>query len=177
MRSKLSILSGFSLVELIVVMTIVAVLSTTLLLNFRVSATSATARRQTAQIVIGNIRRAQSMAIVGSSAVCGYGIHLVSPTSYIIYTRPLSAGACRSDLASRNYDSAGDSIVTAYSLSNPNMAFVGPAFSDIYFELPEPKTYIGNNSLPNVSTAISIAPTGKPSTTITVYTSGKIDID
>lgn len=162
-------------------MAILALLSGALVYNFRSSGTSTNARVQTASVVMSDIRSAQSMAISGTqyqgSAVCGYGVRYFSPTQYQIFAQ-LKVGTCPS--ARRTYLGGVDPIVATKKLINANMSFTMPPFYDIYFELPDPKTYVRGIGLAAgpISTTINIVVTGtvSPATKITVSNSGKIDL-
>lgn len=181
---KLKTKGGFSIIELMIVTAIVSTFSVVLILNFRASSTNQTARTQTASVVLSEIRNAQSSALSGSQyqgkSVCGYGVHYVDATSYYIYAKPVPVPNPCSSFSTRNYV-ASDIIVKNDALTNSNMKF-NSSFQDIYFEPPNPKTYIDNDFSLGKSTAIVIQPTNqadcsqKPCTQITVFTSGQIDI-
>lgn len=137
---------GFSLIEIIVVATIIGVLSTTLILNFR-SGSKRTALRQAAQQLAADIRRAQTTAVVSKRYLektrCGYGVRYVGPDRYAIYTGPDSR-AIDCSVLDRNFD-GGDSDVEIIKLLSVNVEFIS-AFPDIFFEPPDPKTYINNDA-------------------------------
>lgn len=175
--------AGFSLAEMLIVIAIVSILSGFLLMNFRTTASNKTARNQVSSVVISDLRRAQSMALSGTqkdgTIVCGYGLHYIDSQTYSLYAKT-PAGAC-SGLTTRNYAS-GDLIVETRKITNTNFQ-IGAAFQDIFFQPPDPKTYINNSNTlsPPVTTAINLVLVGQscsPSncTTITVSTSGSIDI-
>ncbi len=139
---------GFSLVEVLVVTAIIAILSVALFFNFGTTARNRTARSQVASVVVSDIRRAQSMALAGTrfsgNAVCGYGVHYFSSVSYYIYAKAAPVGGC-STVPTRNYQAGFDSVVQTQKLVNQNMEFRS-SFSDIFFESPNPKTYINNSA-------------------------------
>jgi len=175
---------GFSLVEVLIATVIIAILSAALLFNFGTSAKNRTARIQTASVVVSDIRRAQSMALSGArfneNAVCGYGIHYLSSNTYQIYAKAIPAGGC-STVSTRNYQT-GDLIVEVKKLVNKNMEFRS-SFPDIFFESPDPKTYINNSaSLTDPPITITIQLVGQAScsgqtcTKIEIYTSGRINL-
>ena len=176
--------TGFTLVEVLVVTAIIATLSVALLFNFGTAARNRTARSQVASVVVSDIRRAQSMALAGArfggNTVCGYGIHYLSSTSYYIYAKAAPAGGC-STVPTRNYQ-AGDLIVEAKKLINPNMGFRS-SFSDVFFESPDPKTFLNNSSiLTNPPVTITIQRVGQANcggqscARVEVYTSGQINL-
>jgi prepilin-type N-terminal cleavage/methylation domain-containing protein len=178
--------AGFTLVEVLVATAIIAILSVALLFNFGNTARNRTARSQVASVVVSDIRRAQSMALSGArfggNAVCGYGIHYVNHTSYLLYAGA-NEGLPRCQDANHNYQTGVDSLVENRALINSNMEFRS-SFSDIFFEPPDPKTYINNSaSLTDPPATIVIQRTGQtacgiPQTCaqIDVYTSGQINL-
>lgn len=156
-----------------------------LILNFRSSPKSQVARSQTAAVIVSDIRRVQSMASAGSrfqgNIVCGYGIQYVDNVSYRLYAKSVPASNPCSSIGNRNFQT-GDLIVEIKNLTNSNME-IRSAFSDIFFEPPDPKTYINNKSaLNDPSTAIFIQLKGQsdclsqPCTQITIYPSGQINL-
>src|SRR3989344_3790670 len=176
---------GFSIVELLVVSAIIATFSVVLILNFRASPASKIARVQTASVVLSDIRRDQSFALSGSrfqgGLVCGYGIHYIDSTSYLIYAKEASLSGPCSSVTTRNYQS-GDLIAETKILINANMEFRS-SFYDIFFESPDPKTYINNtSSLTTVPATITIQLKDQQNcaqgtcTKIEIYTSGQIDL-
>ena len=173
---------GFTLIEMIVVLAIMAIVSGTLIINFRVSATNVSARVQTANVVVGDIRKTQAMAISGTTykdqLVCGFGIHYESEISYSIYARLIDPLVpCRADTRDRNF-SLGDPIIETKTFQNQNMQILG-TFPDVFFQLPDPLTFINNNSFaggPPASIQIVVKKVLSPATEVTIYPSGKIDI-
>lgn len=157
-----------------------------LILNFRSSPRNQVARSQTAAAIVSDIRRVQAMASAGSrfqnNIVCGYGIHYISSTSYILYAGGLDGGATTCQNANRNYQVAADLMVETKSIINSNME-IRLSFNDVFFEPPDPKTYINNSALlTGPSATISIQLKGQAScggtscTQITIFPSGQIDI-
>ena len=176
---------GFTLVEVLVVTAIIATLSVALFFNFGTTARNRTARIQVASVVVSDIRRAQSMALAGTrfngNVFCGYGIHYVSNTSYLLYAGS-NEGLPQCQSANHNYQAGIDSVVQTQKLINQNMEFRS-SFSDIFFESPDPKTYINNSALlTDPQTTITIQLVGQQNcggqscTKIEVYTSGQINL-
>lgn len=176
---------GFTLVEVLVVTAIIATLSVALLFNFGTTARNRTARIQVASIVVSDIRRAQSMALAGTrfngNVFCGYGIHYVDRTTYLLYAGA-DEGLARCQDANHNYQAGIDSVVQTQKLINQNMEFRS-SFSDIFFESPDPKTYINNSALltdPQVTINIQRLNqqncSGQSCTKIEIYTSGQINL-
>jgi len=173
------------MVELLVVSAIIATFSVVLILNFRASPKSETAREQTASLVLSNIRRVQSMALAGTryqgNLTCGFGVHYLNSTAYFIYGKTMPISGLCSSVTTRNYQ-AGDIIVETIILSNSNMQFRS-SFNDIFFEPPDPKTFINNNSaLTAPHATLTIQLKGQAScaqgscTDIEVHTSGQINL-
>ncbi len=180
-------LTGFTLIELLVVTSIVSTLSVVLVLNFRSSATNKTARIQTTYAVSSDIRRAEYSTLSGSrfqgNIVCGYGVHYVSPVSYLLYAKAVPNNKPCSDITTRNYKASSDYVVDTKKLINLNMKF-GSSFEDIFFESPYPMVYINDDASLNKSPQqIQIQLNGAAAcdsqtcTIISVYTSGKLDIN
>ncbi len=179
---------GFTLVEVLVVTAIIATLSVALLFNFGTAARNRTARSQVASVIVSDIRRAQSMAASGTrfggSVFCGYGIHYVDKTTYLLYAG-VDEGLSRCQDANHNYQAGIDSVVQTQKLINQNMEFRS-GFSDVFFESPDPKTYINNSAslaIPLPTTAIVIQRIGQtvcsiPQTCaqIDVSTSGQVNL-
>lgn len=180
---------GFSLVEMVLVVSILSLFSSYFISNFRSSARNATARHQISSVMISNIRKAQSMALsgtqIGGSTVCGFGIHYLSQTSYLIYAKdPNPQGKCVGNV---NYNASSDLTIETQTVANPNfMIQWSPGMGnrdDIFFEPPDPKTYIDNQDISqnNNPAVISVVLNGNSCpgancTTVTVYKSGKIDV-
>lgn len=171
---------GFTIIELMVVMGILAMLSTMLLLNFRSSGTSVSAQNQAASAVASDIRRMQSLSLAGSlyntSVVCGYGVHYLDATSYRLFARTLVTGS--SCVSGATLYQAADKTIEDRKIVNSRMSFSAP-FADVYFEVPYGKTYTnGNGSLVQAPLTIGVIVTGQaaPIVTIKIYTSGKIDV-
>ena len=158
--------AGFTLVEVLVVTAIIATLSVALFFNFGTTARNRTARSQVASVIVSDIRRAQSMALSGArfggNIFCGYGIHYVDNITYILYAGS-NEGLPQCQSANHNYQSGIDTVVETKKLVNQNMEFRS-SFSDIFFESPDPKTYINNNA--------SLAPP-IPTATITIQRVGQ----
>ncbi len=179
--------AGFTLMEILIVSVIVVTLSLTLVLNFRFSAKDKTARTQAASIIISDIRQAESRVLSGAkfkgNFVCGFGLHYVDSTTYLIYAKAVpSGGALCSTVSTRNYLAGSDSVVDTKRVFNTGLE-IRSAFADIFFEPPDPKTYINNSaSLLDAPAQIIIQVKGQadcvslPCTNINVYTSGRIDL-
>ncbi|MBI2057702.1 MAG: prepilin-type N-terminal cleavage/methylation domain-containing protein [Candidatus Yanofskybacteria bacterium] len=174
-------IAGFTLIEVLVVTLLVGVFSTILLINLRGFSTNPVILERAALGVISDIRRAQALSIAGVSfqgtSVCGYGIHYLTGGTYLIY----AGGESTCGTANRNYQSVQDFSYQQIKFKEDNIEFRS-SFDDVFFEPPDPKTYIDNQfSLSSSPLTITVKFKGYncPSycKTISVYPSGKIDLN
>ncbi|OGN30683.1 MAG: hypothetical protein A3I92_01345 [Candidatus Yanofskybacteria bacterium RIFCSPLOWO2_02_FULL_43_10b] len=172
---------GFTLVEVVIYSVLLGVFSTVILINLRSAQTNSSVLERASAAIISDLRRAQNLAIAGltfqGQSVCGYGLHYLSPDSYLIYTG--GEGACSS--ANRNYQSGTDLIFQTIKIVEGNVKFKS-SFGDVFFEPPDPKTYLNNRfSLSEAPLVITVGfenqscPSGCK--TIAVFPSGKIDFN
>ncbi len=171
---------GFSLVEVIVVAALIGFLSTLLLINFSRTRVNLT---ESMNAFGGDIRDAQSRTVSSTKFAgyipCGYGITYIDSTHYALYAGPNAATTTCSTI-NRNYSSGQDSIVYTKAIADSRLQFQN-SFTDIFFEPPDPKTYINNNaSLASSPQNIVITKIGGACPgdcqTIRIHTSGKIEI-
>ena len=173
---------GFTLVEVAVVATITAMITTFMLINFQKSRIDLTL---TSNEFIGGLRSAQTKAQAsarhdtgtGLKIRCGYGIHYINATSYATYAGP-DASTVTCSALNKNFDGA-DSIIATRVFTDARVGFKSP-FNDVFFEPPDPKTYINNDSTLGLPPqAITIGKIGgtcpNDCKTINVYTSGRIE--
>ncbi len=181
-EGNLSSRAGFTLVEVAVVAAITGVITAFMLLNFQRSRVDLTL---TTNEFVGSLRVAQSRALAsarydtgaGLKIRCGYGIHYISQTSYVTYVGPDAASVDCSTL-NRNYDGA-DTIITTRVFIDTRVEFKA-SFNDIFFEPPDPKTYLNNDSTLGLPPqAITLGKIGgicpNDCKTINVHASGKIE--
>jgi len=181
-KRQVGLLTGFTLVEVLVVAAITGFISVFMLINFQRSRIDLTL---TTNEMIGSLRVVQNKASAsarydsgaGQKIRCGYGIHYISPSSYALYTGP-DASLVDCSTLNRNYDGA-DTIISTKVFTESRVEFKS-SFNDIFFEPPDPKTYLNNNSsLALPPQAITIGKIGgvcpADCKTIYVYTSGKIE--
>lgn len=174
--------NGFLLIELMIVITIIGILSTVVILNFRSGGTRS-ALRQVTQQVVSDIRRAQSLAVSSTRAqsktTCGFGIYYVDPGVYGIYNGPDSQVVdCSAE--NKNYEVGRDDVFVGISVLDNNIEFISP-FPDIFFEPPDPKTYINNDSSVSASPGqIVLRIVGgtcpQDCSTITITTAGLVEV-
>lgn len=171
---------GFTLIEMVVYAALVGVFSIVLLLNMQGAQTNSSVLERASAGVISDFRRAQLMTISGltfqGSAVCGYGIHYLSPGSYLIY----AGGEAVCGTADRNYRSVNDFDIQTVKILESNVKFKS-SFNDVFFEPPDPKTFINNSfnlSASPLPISLGFENQNCPSgcKTINIFPSGKIDL-
>jgi len=172
--------AGFTLVEVLVVASITGIISTFMLLNFQRNRVDL---NEGSSVLKADLRATQSKALAstkhdsgsGLKIRCGYGVHYINPTSYSIYVGPdATLNDCKT--LNRNLDGADTTVVTK-NFINEKIEFKA-VFSDIFWEPPNPDTYL-NNSSADASLTITIGKKGgacpQDCKTINVSTSGKIE--
>ena len=165
--------SGFTLVEMIVVISIIALISTIMLTNYRGGQKESTLQRA-AQQVVSDLRRAQNMAISTKElgTTYGYGVYFNSsgyPTSYILFA----------DADNDKYYDIGEEVEAAIELpTHIQINSVSPSPVHIFFLPPDPTTFINADSTPGVSSTITLKIEDVAKTkTVTVNTAGLIEVD
>ncbi len=168
---------GFTLIETIVVVAVISILSIVMLANHQGSQKQQSVQRAAHQLA-GDIRRAQNMAMASveheGAIPDGYGIHVIkNKNSYILF-------ADTNNNQKRN--GAGDedieSIIFSSDVEISNIKPAPSAQADIFFEPPDPTTYInGDSSAGEYTTITLIFPGTSYCKEITVKTSGQIEID
>lgn len=170
---------GFTLIEMLVVSSITVMITALLIQNF---ARSRVDLSQTVLTVRDAIREAQSYALSGAllpgtgTYRCGYGIHFTL-TEYVVFAGPDSSGP-NCTAAYYTYVADADHPIVRRGLIANNVVEILPV-ADIFFEPPNPKTYIGGASTPGASVDVMIHRKGSvcPSSDcriIHVTTSGQI---
>ncbi len=169
---------GFTLVELLVVVSVVSIISSITLVNYRRGFVQHSLS-QSNQKLLADLRKVQNMAISGvgiASDFCGYGINInksSDPYSYIIYVDKNSDCS----ISNKKYD-VGDDIIEEVNLTNKiKINFTSPSPLDILFKPPEPLTYINQSNSLGIDASIVLEAEGfsLPTKTITVNTSGLIE--
>ncbi len=148
---------GFTLVEVLAAFFIIGVLSTVILLNYRTGQEQAFLTRAAAAFET-DIRRAQNLAVAsidfGGSIPCGYGIHYVDNRNYLIYAGRLG-GATSCSVSNHNFQSGTDSVYQDIKIIEQKLIFKN-SFSDIFFEPPDPATYINDSKSAGFSTMVEL---------------------
>lgn len=148
-------MKGFTLIEILIVLFIISFLSVSILFNYRAGQEQAFLTRASAAFE-SEIRIAQNLAIVSAdfegTIPCGYGLYYIDNRTFRIYVGEKD-GAPNCQSASRNYQSNTDSVYQDSKIIESGVVFKN-SFPDIFFEPPDPKTYINNDSSIGVSTTI-----------------------
>ncbi len=170
---------GFSVIEMLVVMSILVVLSSFLILYNRTGELQIVLLREQAHL-ISTVIRAKSLALntlIEDVPACGYGVHIdVSTDSakasrYFIYRD--NAINCRT--SDRMYAEASDEIVGGTEVVLPKqVVFEGVGVHDIMFVPPEPQAFLdGSQALAEADIVMESAD-GKTKATVTVNNAGQI---
>ncbi|PIR41260.1 MAG: hypothetical protein COV31_02545 [Candidatus Yanofskybacteria bacterium CG10_big_fil_rev_8_21_14_0_10_46_23] len=175
--------AGFTLIEILISLAVLAIVSASVLSNFgALSRSESTIQRAALQFVSG-VRSAQTQAVtttdVRGDIPCGYGVHYEDGNSAFVFVSPKPfTGSCATQ--NRNYSASSDQIHQTIVFSDKNIE-IKSAFADIFFEPPDPRTYINNNYSADGYEDISLGFGGfncgeAPCKTIRIYNSGRIDV-
>jgi len=164
---------GFTLIEMIVVMAIIVTLSTLVLANYR-DGQKRYALAQSAQQLASDLRRIQNMAMNGVDLISprrGYGIYLQEgETDYLIY----------SDGNASLFFQPSDELIEVINLAD-NVEIINISTTnnkaDIYFESPDPITYIKNSVNPDTVTITLGMDNFADTETVTVTLAGVIQVN
>ena len=173
---------GFTLVELLIVASITALIATFIVLNFsnlRINLD------QTVNIFISKIRSAQALAQASAkfngAIRCGYGVHYINSNSFIVFA---GANATTTDCTSTSRTWSSD-LPTVSTINVPNLRveiknYDGHNFKDVFFEPPNPKSYINGDDESGKSTGIVIGVKGDSCNSsnckvICIYNPGRIE--
>jgi len=169
---------GFSVIEMLVVMSIVAVLSSFLLVYNRTGELQIVLLREQAQL-ISTVIRAKGLALntlIEDVPACGYGVHITvstgsTPSRYFIYRD--KAINCRT--SDRIYTEASDEIVAGTEVVLPRqVAFGDVGVRDIMFVPPEPEAFLDGSQVLSEADIIMVSADGKTKATIIVNNAGQV---
>ncbi len=141
---------GFSIIEMLVVMGILVLLTSTLILYNRTGERHIIVLREQARL-IGTILRAKSLAIntfVENEPACGYGVHLTlsagsGKAGYFIYRD--RATECR--VSDHVYGDSSDEIVPGTEVVLDKAVMFGDVdVTDIVFVPPDPQVYLNGGT-------------------------------
>lgn len=165
---------GFTLIELSVIISILALLSSLLILYSRDSEKQLRLVREKAKL-IGAILRAKALSVQTykqEEAVCGYGVHF-DAAEYRIFKDPKVAGSC--DGSNKVWDGIAEDVEVINLTDTNVMLFTSPAMTDIFFTPPDPKVLLspGNLSSSNITLSVTVGAVTS-STTISVNNAGQV---
>lgn len=178
MKKAGNIQQGFTMIELIVVMVLITVMVTIFLANFR-GVNKTKSLDLAAEKLVSDLKEIQGNALNAkeySGAIpCGWGIHYIDDDTYIYYAGGNEGGTCEM-VADRDFDGSDDILVQSVDLQNSGEIEFSGAFSDIFFESPNPDTYIGNDKSSGLVTVITLQlkTDATVQRIITITTAGKI---
>lgn len=159
---------GFTLVEMLVVMAVIAVVSTSLILYSRTGERQIILFKDQASIVAA-LSRAKSLSVAtfGQAGVpCGYGVHFEAPRKFLLF-KDLASDCSAAD----NIYSGPNELFESFELSQ-SLNFGTLTLTDIVFIPPNPRVVItpsGDEAVINIKTV-----DGGSSSTIKVTSAGQI---
>lgn len=179
--------AGFTLIEMLIVMAIVALISGALILNFRESSRTKNTLQRGSLFIASSVRQAQVMSSASTKfsgqTPCGYGFHYDSSQAMpIIFFRQKTGQNCSQ---SRLFNPSIDIEHSKARMPDSILEIKAPIFKDIYFQPPDPKTYINNVDPYDpsaVETQLLIGFKDRPCSSspgckkVTVYPTGRIEI-
>lgn len=174
---------GFTLIELMVTISLISIVSVILFSSYRGSGQKKSLEAA-AQKVMSDLRELQSNAIsnkeYGGAVYCGWGMEYIDSDTYTYYVGGTSGVQDCDDVAvDRDYQGAQDTLVETIDLVHNTQVEFASGFPDIFFESPYPNIYIGNDGSSGASTVITLQLISDPGEQkiITVTTSGEISIN
>lgn len=159
---------SFTLVELLVVISISMVIGAAAIMNF-IGGKRSNAVSRAADLILTEVRGVQNKATTiaqGNGQVsCGYGIHYEDETSFRVFSIEPGSFSCAkinspsSDNSNRRYGSTTESITSnleLVELKKPNITKIDGSFSDIYFVPPEGLVFIDGKRTTGGSSTIVV---------------------
>ncbi len=175
---KLKTRWGFSVIEMLVVMSILVALSSLVILYNRTGELQIFLLREQARL-ISTVIRAKSLALntlIEDTPACGYGVHIdvstgVLPSRYFIYRD--RAINCRT--SDRIYTAASDEIVSGTEVALPSQVVFGDiAVRDILFVPPAPQAFLDGSQALTEADIVMKSNDGKTKATVTINNAGQI---
>ena len=169
---------GFSVIEMLVVMSILVVLTSFLILYNRTGELQILLLREQAHL-ISTVIRAKSLALntlIEDVPACGYGVHIevstgAAPSRYFIYRD--KAINCRT--SDRIYAAASDEIVAGTEvIFPPQIVFGDVGVHDILFVPPMPEVFLDGSQGLTEADIVMMSSDGKTKATVTVNNAGQI---
>ena len=169
---------GFSVIEMLVVMSILVVLSSFLILYNRTGELQIVLLREQAHL-ISTVIRAKGLALntlIEDVPACGYGVHIdistgSAPSKYFVYRD--KAINCRT--SDRIYAEASDEIVAGTEVVLPKQVVFGDVgVHDIMFVPPEPQAFLDGSQALAEADIVMMSVDGATKATVTVNNAGQI---
>lgn len=156
--------SGFTLVELMVIIFISVMMTVLTLVNFS-GARGQYKAEQTARQLVSDLRRVQNMALAGKVAMSGvargYGVYIESASRYILFYNT-------------DFSVVYDTASIDMQVVNLNSVALNSISKNIFFVPPDPTVYIDGVSPASLSVTVSSNGLSK---IVLVNTTGNIDIN
>ncbi len=161
-------LTGFTMVEMLVILGILTVISSTLIANIHIGERQIVLFREQAK-VISALSKAKSSSVStfgGAGVPCGFGVYFEAPRTFIIF-KDLAVNCQAAD---RKY-SGETEIYESFQLDS-GVAFDNLSLSDIVFIPPNPLVVI--TPLQDQATIIIKIVGGESSATVKINSGGQI---
>ncbi|OIO47455.1 MAG: hypothetical protein AUJ32_03065 [Parcubacteria group bacterium CG1_02_40_82] len=168
---------GFTLFEMLVVIAIIGIIAALILVRYREGQKTYTLS-QAAQILVSDLRQAQTMAITGADvkkpdgtdypSIGGYGIYINDANSYYLFLNTNS-----DPLNGCPQGAVPEVILKTVNFSSG--ITIDNTASNVFFAPPSPKTCINNTSQNSIPYTLTQTSNGN-TTTVTVDKYGKIDV-
>lgn len=169
---------GFSVIEMLVVMSILVVLTSLLILYNRTGELQIILLREQAHL-ISTVIRAKSLALntlIEDTPACGYGVHIevstgTTPSRYFIYRD--KAINCRT--SDHIYAASSDEIIKDSISTVPlQIAFGDIGVHDIVFVPPDPQAFLDGSQALTEADIVMKSNDGKTKATVTINNAGQI---
>lgn len=162
---------GFTLVEMLVVVSITAMLSSMLILYSRTGERQILLFREQSK-VINMIAKSKSLALqtyIDGSAACGYGVHFSLPSTIILFKDQAA------DCAASDNIYSGPSEDFSHLILGAGIVFSASDVVDMLFIPPDPTVKLNPNQVSGVITMQTID--GGTQARIKVNNSGQISVN